>query len=144
MVMAIGYEEAKSNKPSPKAAGYANKNTTGGVQQTRFFGFRDNPDLPYAQLNCENPGRRSSSHFHIVDQFQVVVDGKGTLGKHQLAPYGVHFSRAYTPYGPLVADAKEGFSFIVMRAHPDPGSQHLPKALDKLMQVPNRQPWQIS
>jgi len=75
MVMAIGYEEAKSNKPSPKSAAYANKNHSGGVKQTRFFGFRDNPDLPYAQLNCEDPGRVSGAHFHIVDQFQIVVGG---------------------------------------------------------------------
>jgi rubredoxin len=144
MVMAIGYDEAKSNKPSPKAEKFQNKNHSGGVAQTRFFGFRDNPDLPYAQLNCEDPGRVTGTHFHIVDQFQVVVSGKGTLGRHHLAPYGVHFTRAYTPYGPLKSDPSTGFEFLVMRAHPDPGSQHLPMALDKLMQVPDRQPWQIS
>ena len=117
--------------------------TTGGLLYTPMLGARDKPDLPHAALAQFDPGRISRSHFHLRDQFQVVVGGKGKLGRHDIYPYTVHFARAYTPYGPLVSDAGTGLTFFVMRAHPDPGSQRLPQALDKLKQATDRQPWQI-
>src|SRR5262249_46731164 len=111
---------------------------------TPFIGSRGNPDLPLATLNELAPGRVSSTHFHIVDQFQVILDGRGTIGRHKLAPYGVHFTRAYTPYGPLIAGAEKGLKFFVMRAHPDTGSQRLPKEQEQLNRAPNRDPWQVT
>ncbi|MBI4195557.1 MAG: hypothetical protein HY526_10805, partial [Betaproteobacteria bacterium] len=69
---------------------------------TNFPFFRatsDTPDAPTAFLAQYDPGDKSSTHFHQVDQFQILVRGKGTLGRHEVAPYYVHFSRAYTPYG---------------------------------------------
>jgi rubredoxin len=117
--------------------------TTGGLLYTPMLGARDKPDLPHAALAQFDPGRISRPHFHLRDQFQVVVGGKGSLGRHEIYPYTVHFSRAYTPYGPLVSGAGTGLTFFVMRAHPDPGSQRLPQELDKLKQATDRQPWQI-
>jgi hypothetical protein len=35
-----------------------------------------------------------------VDEFQEVVAGSGSLGKHPLAAGALHFAEAYTPYGP--------------------------------------------
>jgi rubredoxin len=43
-----------------------------------------------------------------------------------------------------LSDDEVGLAFFVMRAHFDPGSQRLPKELDQLKQLPDRQPWQIS
>src|SRR4029077_4995398 len=109
-----------------------------------FFNFRDNPDLPHASLNGHlEGGHFSGTHFHKQDQFQLVVDGKFRIGRHELTPYCVHFTRAYTPYGPLVSDG-DAFTFLVMRAHRDAGSQHLPEELDQLRAVPDRKPFQIS
>ena len=48
-----------------------------------------------------NRERVIGPHFHENDQFQVVVSGGGVLGKHKLAVRAVHFSRAYTPSGPI-------------------------------------------
>jgi hypothetical protein len=95
MAMAIGFENAKANQF--REEGVASRGTKGAVLRTEFFCFRDAPDLPHACLSQRDPGRYSGVHFHKRDQFQVIVDGKGKLGRHDLAPYGVHFARAYTP-----------------------------------------------
>jgi rubredoxin len=135
MTLALSFDEAKSKfKRHPER----------GVAQTPFFGSRDNPNLPLATLNEQDPGRRSSTHFHVVDQFQLVLEGGGTLGKHALAPASLHFSRAYTPYGPLIADAQAGLKFFVMRPHPDTGSQRLPKERAQLERVPASERWQVT
>jgi len=141
MTMVIAFEEAKLNQVRLKGDG---SNTKGALTHTPFFEFRHNPDFPHASLNQLDPGRFSDTHFHMRDQFQVVVGGKGTIGRHDLAPYGVHFSRAYTPYGPLVADAGAGLTFFVMRARRDTGAQRLPQNKDKLKLVPDRRPWQVT
>ena len=141
MPMAIAHDAAKSNAVRIEGDG---SGIIGNLSLTQFLGARDKPDLPYAALVEIDPGTVSRTHFHIADQFQVVIDGKGKIGRHELAPYTVHFTRAYTPYGPLVADAGTGLTFFVMRARPDPGSQRLPEKKDQLKRMPGRQPWQIT
>ena len=59
-------------------------------------------DEPVAFLVEGTPARVIRPHFHENDQFQVVMSGGGTLGKHKLAVHAVHFSRAHTPYGPII------------------------------------------
>lgn len=91
------------------------------------------------------PGTTSSTHYHTSDQMQIIVEGKGRLGHHAMTPYQVHFSRAYTPYGPLLPDAGEGWAFVNLRTRPDPGgAQRLSVARDKLLQVADRRPFQVS
>ncbi len=104
----------------------------------------DEPYSPSAYLNKSEPGRKSSAHFHIADQFQIIVEGKGKFGRHDVAPYCVHFSRAYTAYGPLLVDEEAGWAFMTLRSRYDPGQQRLPGAADVLKKVPNRRPWQVS
>src|SRR5262245_66091527 len=64
------------------------------------------PGGPMAFLAQYDAGDRSCAHYHSVDQFQILVQGSGQFGRHEVAPYCVHFARAYTPYGPLHADEK--------------------------------------
>ena len=140
MVTAVALEEVKERR-----SWHEIKNANGGgAAQTPFLGSRNEPDAPHATLNEPDAGLLSSAHFHKTDQFQVVVRGKGRFGKHDLSPYCVHFARAYTPYGPINSDAGDGLTFFVMRAHHDPGSQHLPKERSQLEQVADRQPWQVT
>ena len=142
MALVLAFEDARTNQyRNPENV---SKGIIGGNIHTPFFGSRDTPDFPHAALAQWDPGRVSRAHFHANDQFQVIVDGKGTLGRHELARYCVHFSRAYTPYGPLVADTGNPLTFFGLRAHYDPGSQSLREKQDQLKQVPNRQPWQIT
>jgi hypothetical protein len=64
-------------------------------------------------------------HYHVVDQFQVVVDGVGTIGKHPLAPVAIHYTDAYTPYGPITP-TDSTISFYTLRADGDTGSHRMP------------------
>lgn len=109
-----------------------------------FRATPDTPNAPTAFLARYDPGDKSCTHFHEVDQFQILVQGKGTLGRHAVEPYYVHFSRAYTPYGPLHADETTGWTFMTLRTRYDAGAQRLPGALPKLQQVRDRKPWQVT
>lgn len=119
-----------------------------GAINTTFLGARrDNPDAPTARINRyrgEGKSGISAAHFHEVDQFQVIMDGSGDFGRHPVKPYCVHFSRAYTPYGPLKANRETGWAFMVLRSRFDPGAQRFPQSYEKLKRIPNRQPWQIT
>ena len=122
------------------------KNPKGpGKTNVRFFKATvDTPNNPTAWLAKYEPTRVSDAHFHQVDQFQIFLEGDGEFGHHTVSPYCVHFSHAYTPYGPLVAGNKTGFTFLTLRTRYDPGAQRLSENLDKLKQIPNRRPWQVS
>jgi rubredoxin len=115
------------------------------VGRTDFIAApKDRPDLPQAFLIDSTPGRRLPTHFHEVDQFQVVVKGDGRLAQHELATGGVHFSRRFTPYGAITM-GKQGLSFMTLRARRDPGkAQFIPERLSRLEEVKDRQPWQAT
>jgi len=100
-------------------------------------------DTPMAFLAEGSANRVLRVHFHEVDQFQVIYNGSGAVGKHAVGPGAVHFSRAYTPYGPISYSDK-GLGFITLRAHRDPGAQYLPENREVLDNVANRTPWQIT
>jgi len=105
----------------------------------------DIPVAPYAGLNQNGiPGRLARAHFHEINQFQIIVDGKGKLGRHDVSPYCVHFSRAYTPYGPLQSDKEVGWGLLTLRTRYNTGPQRFPDSQEKLKQIPNRRPWQIT
>jgi hypothetical protein len=57
---------------------------------------------------------RIDPHFHDVDQFQIVVQGDGRIGKKPVAPVTFQYADAYTPYGPIVANAA-GIAFFTLR-----------------------------
>ncbi len=59
-------------------------------------------------------GARIEPHFHDVDQFQVVVDGDGRIGKKKVRPITFQYADAFTPYGPIIAN-DQGLSFFTLR-----------------------------
>lgn len=127
--------------------GNTDPGSPGAINTTFLRARRDDPDAPTARINRYRGGGLSgisAAHFHEVDQFQVIMEGSGDFGRHPVKPYCVHFSRAYTPYGPLEADKETGWAFLVLRSRFDPGAQRFPQALDKLKQVPDRRPWQVT
>jgi rubredoxin len=141
MFLVVAFDDIKPDKIR------RNKGGPDRPASTNFPFFRasaDTPDAPTAFLARYDPGDRSCTHFHAVDQFQILVAGKGRLGRHEVAPYYVHFARAYTPYGPLHADEQTGWTFMTLRTRYDPGAQRLPGALPILKQVTDRQPWQVT
>jgi len=141
MPLVVAYNEIRPDQIK------RNKGGPDRPASTNFFFFKatgTTPDAPSAFLARYDPGDSSCTHFHAVDQFQILVKGKGRLGRHEVSPYYVHFSRAYTPYGPLHADEEVGWTFMTLRTRYDPGAQRLPGALPVLQQVADRKPWQVT
>jgi rubredoxin len=131
------YDEVKAQRKQREIPG-------GYAWRTNFLvASQGETDAPMAFLAERSPGRVIRPHFHDVDQFQVIVSGGGVLGKHGLAIHAVHFSRAHTPYGPIVA-SEQGVGFLTLRPQWDPGAQYLDDAGDKLRNLPNRKPWQVT
>ena len=124
MSIVMGMDEISAEKVQHRPG----KNGGPGTSNTPFFrATSDTPDAPTAFIARYEPGRFSSAHFHAVDQFQILVDGSGTFGRHDVAPFCVHFSRAYTQYGPLQADKSSGWAFMTLRTRYDPGAQRQPE-----------------
>lgn len=100
-------------------------------------------ESPMAFLAEGTPGRVIRPHFHDCDQFQIIVSGGGTLGRHGLAIHAVHFSRAHTAYGPIVA-GDQGLGFLTLRARWDQGAQYMPESRERLQSLSDRKPWQAT
>ena len=141
MPIVVSYDEIKPENIRRNPGG---PDRPASTNRPFFRATAETPDSPTAFLAQYDPGDKSCSHFHQVDQFQILVQGKGTMGRHEVEPYHVHFARAFTPYGPLHADEKTGWTFMTLRARFDPGAQRLPGALPKLQQVRDRKPWQVT
>ena len=86
---------------------------------------------PQAFLVEQDPDTTIEPHFHQENEFQVIVEGDGFLGRHVVEPVRVHYAGAHTGYGPVIAGPK-GLSYFTLRAHTDPGAQFLPGARDKM------------
>jgi hypothetical protein len=78
------------------------------------------------------------SHFHAVNQFQVLVEGQGTLGKRAVHPWMVHYTNGFTGYGPLCA-AAEGMAFFTLRNRWDAaGARYFPAGQSFMQPAPKR------
>jgi hypothetical protein len=73
-------------------------------------------------------------HFHAADQYQVVVQGSGRLGVHDVASVAVHYTDAYSAYGPIIA-ADEGVSWFTLRNTWDSGALYMPAERQKLREA---------
>ncbi|HBK05942.1 MAG TPA: hypothetical protein DDZ81_08755 [Acetobacteraceae bacterium] len=81
---------------------------------------------PMAFLVEKEAGAVVHPHFHQADQYQVVVRGSGRLGVHDIASVAVHYTDAYSAYGPIVA-AEEGVAWFTLRNAWDPGARYMPE-----------------
>lgn len=86
---------------------------------------RDDIVYPMAFLVEKDAGAVVHPHFHSADQYQVVVQGGGRLGKHAIGTVAVHYTDAFSAYGPIVA-AEEGVSWFTLRNSWDPGARYMP------------------
>ncbi|MDF1604674.1 hypothetical protein [Nocardioides sp. YIM 152315] len=66
------------------------------------------------------------AHFHEVDQFQVVLDGEGTLGRDRAVRGVVHYTDAFTSYGPIRTDPAIGLAYFTLRRRADVGIHYMP------------------
>ncbi len=81
---------------------------------------------PMAFLVEKEAGAVVHPHFHRADQYQVVVQGSGRLGVHDIASVAVHYTDAYSAYGPIVA-AQDGVSWFTLRNAWDSGALYMPE-----------------
>ncbi len=102
-----------------------------------FPASAERPERPMAALVEQPPHTTIPSHFHAVNQFQVVVEGEGTLGKRALQPWSVHYTNGYTGYGPLCAGAS-GMAFVTLRNHFDAGARYFPAGQSFMKSAPKR------
>lgn len=94
---------------------------------------------PQAFLVEQQPHWKLQTHFHQRDQFQVVVRGSGTLGKHKLRAPAIHYASAHSGYGPLLA-GDEGLWYLTLRVVSDAGAWYLPDAREHLkLRIPKQQ-----
>jgi hypothetical protein len=92
---------------------------------------------PMAFLVEQPAGSVVASHFHEANQFQLVVGGSGTLGTHAVQPIAVHYSNAFSAYGPITA-GEEGLHYLTLRNGYDRGARYLPAAREELRGVRRR------
>ena len=140
MAQVAAYEDVKLTRKSRELPGGHMTWRTDFISRSS-----EDPDGPVAFLAESTPKRLLRTHFHEVDQFQIIALGGGRLAKHRLAFGGVHFARAFTPYGPIV-NGEEGIGFITLRARRDSESkaQFIPECRERLAEISNRTPWQVT
>ena len=97
----------------------------------------EDPVAPQAFLVEQDPGTVIEPHFHLENEFQVMVGGSGSLGRHAVEPVSVHYAGAHTGYGPITAGS-DGLAYFTLRVRMDFGAQFLPGARDKMQRVAKR------
>lgn len=80
----------------------------------------------------------NGAHYHLSDQCQVFVDGSATVGTHETDPVTLHYTDAYTPYGPI-DPGPEGYTYINVRARHDVGSERMPEARKSIQRHDGRE-----
>jgi hypothetical protein len=106
---------------------------------SRFFmASAEKPDMPVAFLVEQKAQTMVPPHFHEVPQFQVIVEGHGTLGKQEVRPLTLHYTNAYTGYGPIGA-AEDGMAFFTLRNQFDAGgARYFPAGRSFMKPAPKR------
>lgn len=90
-----------------------------------------NAIYPMAFLVEKDAGAVVKPHFHVADQYQVVIQGGGSLGKHAIGTVAVHYTDAYSAYGPIIANDR-GVSWFTLRNTWDSGALYMPANREKL------------
>lgn len=98
----------------------------------------EDPQLSPTAFLIEQPAHTVlPTHFHQQNQFQVMVDGGGTLGRHEIGPILVHYAGAYTGYGPIVA-GPNGVKYFTIRAVYEKGAMMVATQRDRMIRGPKR------
>ena len=92
---------------------------------------------PTVFLVEQPPNTELVSHFHRQNQFQLFVDGAGSIGREALGAVTVHYAGAYTGYGPLLSGA-QGIQYFTIRAVCEAGFTPISEAKEKMRRGPKR------
>jgi hypothetical protein len=99
-----------------------------------YFGARDTDGPgPQIYVNELDPGVELAAHFHRVDQFQVFFGGNGaTFLRKSIPDVMVHYTDAYSTYGPFRAAGDHTLAYATIRAHSSNFGGVMPGARDQL------------
>lgn len=140
-VLATGEQARASRRPIVSNGVQAHLTTFIGSNRYVAEGAQALPGpaevYPMAFLVEQPAGSVVQAHFHEANQFQLVVAGSGSLGKHALRPVAVHYSNAYSAYGPITA-GEAGLHYLTLRNGYDRGARYLPAAREELRGVRRR------
>ena len=112
-------------------------NGTGYWRSDLILSSEGDSPAPQAFLIQQDPNTVVRPHFHVQDEFQVVAEGSGTLGRHAVAPIHVHYASRHTGYGPITA-GNQGLSYFTFRAVTTPHAYFLPESRDQMQSLPKR------
>jgi hypothetical protein len=90
---------------------------------------------PQAFLVEQTPNWSLTPHFHEEHQFQVFVQGHGSLGSKPVDLFAVHYASPHTGYGPLNS-GDQGISYLTLRAVGDTGAWYLPESRGRNLRIP--------
>ena len=104
---------------------------------------------PTVFLAEQPPNCELAPHFHRQNQFQLFVEGEGTIGQERLGPVTVHYAGAYTGYGPILA-GNAWLKYFTIRSVFDTGITLNTEWRGKMIRGPKRhakgyvgQPWTV-
>ena len=104
---------------------------------------------PTVFLAEQPPNCELAPHFHRQNQFQLFVEGEGTIGQERLGPVTVHYAGAYTGYGPILS-GNAWLKYFTIRSVFDTGITLNTEWRGKMIRGPKRhaeasagQPWTI-
>lgn len=88
-------------------------------ESTVYFGARDvDGPGPQIYVNELDPGVELAAHFHKVDQYQVFFGGNGaTFLRKPIPDLMVHYTDAYSTYGPFRAASDHTLAYATIRAY---------------------------
>lgn len=92
---------------------------------------------PTVFLAEQPPDYTLQTHFHRQNQFQLFVEGTGTLGRVPVDAVTVHYAGAYTGYGPLLS-GPQGLKYFTIRPVFDTGFIPATEAREKMVRGPKR------
>lgn len=108
------------------------------VHKGEWMESGDDPRLsPTISLIEQPAGSVLGVHFHRQNQFQVFVEGGGTIGPAPLSAVTIHYAGAYTAYGPLAAGG-EGIKYFTIRPVCESGAYPVETSREHMVRGPKR------
>ena len=74
----------------------------------------------------QSPHSVTPTHYHLEQQFQIIMAGHGAIGRHDVAPLCVHYAAPQTAYGPITA-GPDGVSYLTLRMSGDTSAWYIHK-----------------
>ncbi|TFZ02921.1 hypothetical protein EZ313_16945 [Ramlibacter henchirensis] len=110
----------------------------GTFHKSEWMDSGQKPGVTPTVFLAEQPANyHLQSHFHRENQFQLFIDGAGSIGKRELGPVVVHYAGAFTGYGPIDS-GPQGLKYFTIRSRFDMGMVPSTEARTRMPRGPKR------